>query len=125
MRPGARIRMTMAGMYHSPVPHAASARPDYLTWGRILGWMVLLAMMFWPRLFLLGFWIFSDLIGDALDGWVLPVLGFLVLPTTTVAYVIMWSVSSDVVAGAEWIVVGLAFLVDLLIWRGLRQLLRS
>jgi hypothetical protein len=37
----------------------------------------------------------------------------------------MWSVSSDVVAGTEWIVVGLAFLVDLLIWNGLRQLLRS
>jgi hypothetical protein len=124
MRPGARIQMTMAGMYHSPVP-TASARPDYLTWGRIVGWMALLAMMSWPRLFILGFWMFSDVIGDALDGWVLPVLGFVLLPTTEVAYVIMWSVSSDVVAGAEWIVVGLAFLVDLLIWRGLRQLLRS
>jgi hypothetical protein len=114
--------MTMAGMYHSPVP-TAPARPDYLTWGRIVGWMALLFMMSWPRVFLLGFWIFTDLVGDALDGWVLPVLGFLLLPTTTLAYVIMWSVSSEVVAGTEWIVVGLAFLVDFLISRGLRQLL--
>ena len=101
---------------------AAPARSDYVTWARIMGWMLLLAMMSWPRLFLIGFWIFSDLVGQAIDGWVLPVLGFLLLPTTTFAYVVMWSVSSDSVAGAEWIVVGLAFIVDLLIWLGVRRL---
>jgi hypothetical protein len=121
MRTGARIRMTMARMMYRSVP-TAPERPDYVTWGRIMGWMLLLAMMSWPRLFLIGFWIFSDLVGQAIDGWALPVLGFLLLPTTTFAYVVMWSVSSDSVAGAEWIVVGLAFIVDLLIWGGLRRL---
>jgi hypothetical protein len=115
------MRVTLARMQFTPV-RAAPARPDYMTWGRIVGWMLLLFMMFWPRLFLIGFWIFSDLVGDALDGWVIPVLGFFLLPTTTLAYAIMWSVSSDVVSGGEWVVVGLAFLVDLLIWRGLRRL---
>jgi hypothetical protein len=120
MRTSARIRMTMARMQYRPVH--TPARPDFVTWGRVVGWMLLLFMMFWPRLFLLGFWIFSDLVGDAIDGWALPVLGFLLLPTTTLAYAIMWGVSSDVVSGGEWVVVGFAFLVDLLIWRGLRRL---
>jgi hypothetical protein len=34
----------------------------------------------------------------------------------------MWSVSSNVVSGAEWVVVGVAFIVDLLIWAGVRRL---
>jgi hypothetical protein len=111
----------MARMMYRSVP-TAPERLDYVTWGRIMGWMLLLAMMSWPRLFLIGFWIFSDLVGQAIDGWALPVLGFLLLPTTTFAYVVMWSVSSNSVAGAEWIVVGLAFIVDLLIWLGVRRL---
>jgi hypothetical protein len=96
----------------APVPGA---------WGRLMGAMVLAAMMFWPRLFILGLWIFGDLVGEA-TAWPVAVLGFLLLPTTTFAYVVMWSVSSNVVSGAEWVVVGAAFIVDLLIWAGVRRL---
>jgi hypothetical protein len=41
-----------------------------------------------------------------------PLLGFFLLPWTTLAYALMWS-SSDRVAGFEWFIVVLAFLFDL------------
>ena len=91
--------------------------------GRALGWLTVLSMMAWPRLFLLGFWIFGDLVGKAIHSSAVCVLGFLLLPTTTFAYAVMWGVSSDRVSGAEWIVVGIAFLVDLGVWAGLARLL--
>lgn len=65
-----------------------------------------------PRLALFAVWIFSDLLSRAFDSWVLPVLGFLLLPWTTLAYVVMWDVGTNRVSGFEWFVVVLAFLAD-------------
>ena len=42
----------------------------------------------------------------------MPLLGFFLLPWTTLAYAVMWS-SADRVAGFEWFVVVLAFVFDL------------
>lgn len=42
----------------------------------------------------------------------MPLLGFFLLPWTTLAYAVMWS-SGDRVYGFEWFIVTLAFLVDL------------
>jgi hypothetical protein len=41
-----------------------------------------------------------------------PLLGFFLLPWTTLAYAAMWS-SSNRVSGFEWFIVVLAFLIDL------------
>jgi hypothetical protein len=41
-----------------------------------------------------------------------PLLGFFLLPWTTLAYAVMWS-SSDRVSGFEWFLVILAFVIDL------------
>jgi hypothetical protein len=41
-----------------------------------------------------------------------PLLGFFLLPWTTLAYALMWA-SSDGVVGFEWFIVVLAFLFDL------------
>jgi hypothetical protein len=41
-----------------------------------------------------------------------PLLGFFLLPWTTLAYAVMWS-SSDRVSGFEWFIVVLAFVIDL------------
>jgi hypothetical protein len=41
-----------------------------------------------------------------------PLLGFFLLPWTTLAYAVMWS-SSDRVYGFEWFIVALAFAIDL------------
>jgi hypothetical protein len=79
---------------------------------------------FWPRLFILGFWIFGSQLGRAFDSWVIPAVGFVILPWTTVSYAFMWGIGSDRVSGVEWIVVGAAFVVDLLTWAGTLALRR-
>jgi hypothetical protein len=65
-----------------------------------------------PRLAIVFVWIFSDILGRAYDSWFLPVLGFFILPWTTLAYAVMWDVGSHKVSGFEWFVVVLAFLAD-------------
>ena len=57
-------------------------------------------------------WLFSDLLSRAFDDWVIPLLGFFLLPWTTLAYAVMWSFSDGVV-GFDWFLVVLAFLVDI------------
>jgi hypothetical protein len=42
-----------------------------------------------------------------------PLLGFFLLPWTTLAYAAMWSTSSNGVTGFEWFIVILAFVIDL------------
>jgi hypothetical protein len=42
-----------------------------------------------------------------------PLLGFFLLPWTTLAYAVMWSASTNRVSGFEWFIVVLAFLADL------------
>ena len=49
--------------------------------------------------------------------WLVPLLGFFLLPWTTLAYAVMWS-SSREVSGFEWFLVVLAFLIDLGAWGG-------
>jgi hypothetical protein len=66
-----------------------------------------------PRLAIICVWLFSGILGRAYDSWFLPVLGFFILPWTTLAYAIMWDVGSHEVSGFEWFVVVLAFLADL------------
>lgn len=43
----------------------------------------------------------------------MPLLGFFLLPWTTLAYAVMWSASSNAVTGFEWFIVILAFVIDL------------
>jgi len=66
-----------------------------------------------PRLALVFLFVFSDLLGDAFDSWVVPALGFLLLPWTTLTYAAMWSVGLNGVEGIEWFFVVLGFVVDL------------
>lgn len=77
-----------------------------------IGCLIVLFAFISPRLALFALWIFSDLLGRAFDSWLVPFLGFFLLPWTTLAYAVMWS-SSDRVYGFEWFIVVLAFLIDL------------
>jgi hypothetical protein len=77
--------------------------------GCLVGLMALIS----PRLALFVVWIFSDLLSRAFDDWLLPFLGFFLLPWTTLAYAVMWSTGSNEVVGFEWFIVVLAFLLDL------------
>jgi hypothetical protein len=66
-----------------------------------------------PRLAIVFVAIFSDILSRAFDSWFLPLLGFFLLPWTTLAYAIMWDVGTHRVSGFEWFIVGLAFLADI------------
>jgi hypothetical protein len=74
-----------------------------------------------PRLALFCLWIFDDLLGQAYDSWVLPVIGFFLLPWTTLAYALMYAVSTSRVSGFEWFIVVLAFFADLSTHAGSRS----
>jgi hypothetical protein len=78
-----------------------------------VGCFVLLFALISPRLALFFVWVFSDWLGRAFEGWVVPVLGFFLLPWTTLAYAAMWVYGHNGVTGFEWFLVILAFLADL------------
>ncbi len=83
--------------------------------------VIVASLMFWPRLFILGFVIFSWQIGDAFSSWIIWFVGFFILPWTTITYAMMWAISSDQVYGVEWVFVAGAFLLDLFTWALLRN----
>ncbi|HEX2358438.1 MAG TPA: hypothetical protein VHH72_01345 [Solirubrobacterales bacterium] len=78
-----------------------------------MGCLVALLALFSPRLALIALWLFSDVLGDAYDSWLVPLLGFFLLPWTTLAYAVMYVAGTDRVYGLEWFIVILAFLIDL------------
>jgi hypothetical protein len=71
-----------------------------------------------PRLALVAMWLFSGILGRAFDGLLLPLIGFFLLPWTTLAYALMWDYGTNRVTGLEWVVVAVAFLVDVGAHRG-------
>lgn len=75
--------------------------------------LVVLLALISPRLALFAVWLFSDILSRSYDSWIVPLIGFFVLPWTTLAYAGMWSAGSNEVYGFEWFVVVLAFVVDL------------
>jgi hypothetical protein len=77
-----------------------------------MGCIVALIALISPRLSLFFIAVFSNLLSRAFDSWFVPLLGFFLLPWTTLAYAVMWH-SHDRVTGFEWFIVGLAFLFDL------------
>ena len=78
-----------------------------------MGCLVALLALISPRLALFFIWIFSDLLGRVFEEWWIPLLGFFLLPWTTLAYAVMWSAGTNRVDGFEWFIVALAFLFDL------------
>src|SRR6266699_3953762 len=65
------------------------------------------------RLALLFVWILTPLVNRAFHGgWILPLLGIILLPITTLVYVLVYYISGSV-TGWGWLWVALAFLLDL------------
>jgi hypothetical protein len=76
------------------------------------GCFVLLLGAFAPRLALALMAIFNDEITKAFDGsWVIPFIGWLFLPYTTLVYVLVAWWQGDV-TGFNWFFVALAFALD-------------
>jgi hypothetical protein len=103
----------MSGIMIIPRPSREEVRGSY---GTAMGLLFVTFSALTSRLFLLGLWIFSGLLGDAFSSNAWSILGAIFLPWTTGAYAAMWGIASDGVNGWEWIVVGLAFLLDLVTW---------
>ena len=80
---------------------------------RRMGCLLALFALISPRLALVFVWLFSDWLSNAFDSWLLPLLGFFLLPWTTLAYAGLWSAGTNKVDGFEWFIVVLAFIFDL------------
>ncbi|HVP03310.1 MAG TPA: hypothetical protein VMT10_12130 [Solirubrobacteraceae bacterium] len=78
-----------------------------------MGCFVILFALIGPRVALIFTWIFTNVLSLAFESWIVPVLGFFLLPWTTLAYAWMWESGSNGVSGFEWFLVILAFVVDL------------
>jgi hypothetical protein len=64
-----------------------------------------------PRLVLVLMWLFTPLVNRAFGGrLIIPLLGFIFLPLTTVFYVL---VSPGGVSTFEWLLLAVGFLIDL------------
>jgi len=84
--------------------------------------LVALFALISPRLALFLLWIFSNVLSRAFDSWLLPLLGFFLLPWTTLAYAAFWDWGpGNHVTGFEWFFVGLAFVIDLSSYAGGRR----
>ena len=82
--------------------------------------LVALFALISPRLALFVIWIFTNLLSRAFESWAVPLIGFFLLPWTTLAYAAMYA-SSNEVSGFEWFIVVLAFLIDLSSYAGGRR----
>jgi hypothetical protein len=68
---------------------------------------------FFPRIALVIVWIATDYVDRAFDGWILPLLGLIFLPLTTLVYALAW-VPVAHLGNGRWLWVALAFLVELM-----------
>ncbi len=66
-----------------------------------------------PRFAFAIYWIARPQVVDAAFGtFIVPLLGLLFLPFTTLMYVILWTPGTGL-TGADWLWVGIAFILDL------------
>ena len=79
-----------------------------------MGCLLELLALISPRLVLVLLWLFSNVLSRAFDSWLVPLLGFFLLPWTTLSYTAFWDWGPwHHVTGFEWFFVVLAFLIDL------------
>ena len=69
---------------------------------------------FAPRLLLIFLWIARpNVMGQAFETFLIPLLGFIFLPFTTLMWVLLWASSGGNVTGLDWVWIGIAVLLDL------------
>ena len=83
--------------------------------------LIALLALISPRLALFFIFLFSNMLDRAFEGWLLPLVGFFLLPWTTLAYTVMWDTGTGTVDGFEWFIVILAFVADLASYAGGRS----
>jgi hypothetical protein len=53
-----------------------------------VGCLIVLFVLLLPRTIMVALWLFSDYLATAFGTWVWPLIGFFLLPTTTLAYAV-------------------------------------
>ena len=87
-----------------------------------MGCVLALLALISPRLVLFLLWIFGSVLSRAFDSWIIPLLGFFLLPWTTLTYAAFWDWGAGHhVVGFEWFFVALAFFIDLGTYAGGRR----
>ena len=76
-----------------------------------MGCLVLFFSLIGPRVALGFVWIFTSLVDRAYDNTLIPILGFVFLPWTTLVYALAYD--GNGVSGLGWFFVGLALLADI------------
>ena len=69
--------------------------------------------LFMPRLALVLVWLFGNYLGEAYETFLWPLLGFIFMPLTTLAYAWAWHYGNGSVNGLGLVIVVLAVLIDL------------
>jgi hypothetical protein len=69
--------------------------------------------LFVPRVVTIFLWIFTDYVSRAFSSFIWPLLGIIVLPFTTMFYVLVYSVADHGPTGLGWALVFLGLLLDL------------
>jgi hypothetical protein len=69
---------------------------------------------FAPRIAIALIALLTDWFDGVFANWVIPVLGFLLLPFTTLMYLAMWRWNDGSLGAFPWFLVGVAFIIDLL-----------
>jgi len=68
-----------------------------------------------PRLILILAWIFGDRWDRVWDGnWILPLLGIIALPYTTIMYLLVWSPGG--LNGFDWVWLAMGVMLDVMKW---------
>jgi hypothetical protein len=78
-----------------------------------MGFLIFVAMVA-PRIALGALWYTGDRVDNAFSGWFTPALGIIFLPYATIMYVLLYAADKRV-EGGEWILVGIAGIVDLVL----------
>jgi hypothetical protein len=73
--------------------------------------IILAFILFFPRIFLLGMFFLSNYLERAYHGYLIPLLGFLFLPITTIAYAWLTNTHRPI-EGVYLIVLIVAVLID-------------
>jgi len=77
-----------------------------------MGCLFAIFAAFTPRLAFLFLWIFTPLVNRAFTGIILPILGLIFLPFTTLIYILVYNPTFGL-TGWDWLWIILAFLLDI------------
>jgi hypothetical protein len=73
--------------------------------------LLTLVVLMFPRIILVLMWLFSNYLDRAYHGLIIPLLGFIFLPITTIVYA--WMVNSGLpIAGFNLVILIIAVLLD-------------